>query len=207
MSWCIALTDTAQWETVLWHKPSVNNSANLMRKWSEILLKTRILMLSNQFFFFATCSVCTYFFHLRLPNSGKSWVLVQTLFTCCRNKRLRTTQTTRKPFTAFLFFVLISSQLYSQLHFCFWGEVCSLPFFLLLFWSFFLLCALLWSRLDRFSTKNALTCDTCDSKKYNSLFSQAYIRMRVWRWGCDIGYKKNCIALWGTMQDKEKSAR
>ena len=109
MSWCIASTDTAQWETVLWHKPSVNNSANLMRKWSKILLKIRILMLSNQFFFFATCSVCTYFFHLRLPNSGKSWVLVQTLFTCCRNKRLRTTQTTRKPFTAFLFFVLISS--------------------------------------------------------------------------------------------------
>ena len=106
MSWCIASTDTAQWETVLWHKPSVNNSANSMRKWSKILLKIRILMLSNQFFFFATCSVCTYFFHLRLPNSGKSWVLVQTLFTCCRNKRLRTTQTTRKPFTAFLFLSL-----------------------------------------------------------------------------------------------------
>ena len=135
MSWCIASTDTAQWETVLWHKPSVNNSANSMRKWSKTLLKIQILMLSNQFFFFATCSVCTYFFHLRLPNSGKSWVLVPTLFTCCRNKRLRTTQTTRKPLTAFLFFVLISSQLY----FCFWGEVCSLPFFLLLFLSFFVL--------------------------------------------------------------------
>lgn len=149
MSWCIASTDTAQWETVLWHKPSVNNSANLMRKWSKILLKIRLLMLSNQFFFFATCSVCTYFFHLRLPNSGKSWALVPTLFTCCRNKQLRTTQTTRKPLTAFLFFVLISSQLYSQLYFCFWGEVCSLPFFLLLFWSFFLLCAHLLSRLGR----------------------------------------------------------
>ena len=106
MSWCIASTDTAQWETVLWHKPSVNNSANSMRKWSKTLLKIRILMLSNQFFFFSTCSVCTYFFHLRLPNSGKPWVLVQTLFTCCRNKRLRTTQTTRKPFTAFLFLSL-----------------------------------------------------------------------------------------------------
>ena len=145
MSWCIASTDTAQWETVLWHKPSVNNSANSMRKWSEILLKMRILMLNNQRFFFATCKVCTHFFHLRLPNSGKSWALVLTLFTCCRNKRLRTTQTTRKPFTAFLFFVLISSQLY----FCFWGEVCCLPFFLLLFWSFFLLCAHWLSRLGR----------------------------------------------------------
>lgn len=177
MSWCIASTDTAQWETVLWHKPSVNNSANLMRKWSKTLLKIRILMLSNQFFFFATCSVCTYFFHLRLPNSGKSWVLVQTLFTCCRNKRLRTTQTTRKPFTAFLFFVLISSQLYSQLYFCFWGEVCSLPFFLLLFWSFFVL---FYNRdWIGFSTKNVLMNDTCDSKKHNSLLSQAYIRMRV----------------------------
>ena len=118
MSWCIASTDTAQWETVLWHKPSVNNSANLMRKWSKTLLKIRILMLSNQFFFFTTCSVCTYFFHLRLPNSGKSWALVTTLFTCCRNKRLRTTQTTRKPFTAFLFFALISS----QVCFCFWEK-------------------------------------------------------------------------------------
>ena len=163
MSWCIASTDTAQWETVLWHKPSVNNSANSMRKWSKTLLKILILMLSNQFFFFATCSVCTYFFHLRLPNSGKSWVLVQTLFTCCRNKRLRTTQTTRKPFTAFLFLPYFFSI------FAFGEMVCSLPFFLLLFWSFLLLCTHLLSRLDRFSTKNVLMNDTCDSKKYNSL--------------------------------------
>lgn len=133
MSWCIASTDTAQWEMVLWHKPSVNNSANSMRKWSKTLLKIRILMLSNQFFFFATCSVCTYFFHLRLPNSGKSWALVQTLFTCCRNKRLRTTQTTRKPFTAFLFFC---PYFFSTL-FLLLGEVSYLPFFLLLFLSFY----------------------------------------------------------------------
>ena len=145
MSWCIASTDTALWEMVLWHKPSVNNSANLMRKWSEILLKTRILMLNNQRFFFATCKVCTHFFHLRLPNSGKSWALVLTLFTCCRNKRLRTTQTTRKPFTAFLFFC---PYFFSTL-FLLLGEVCSVPFFLLLFWSFFLLCALLLSWLGR----------------------------------------------------------
>ena len=189
MSWCIASTDTAQWETVLWHKPSVNNSANLMRKWSKTLLKIRILMLSNQFFFFATCSVCTYFFHLRLPNSGKSWVLVPTLFTCCRNKRLRTTQTTRKPFTAFLFFVLISSQLYSQLYFCFWGEVRSQPFSSSSGLSFYRSsCFVLFYNRDwvGFSTKNVLMYDTCDSKKHNSLLSRAYTRTRAWERVCVI---------------------
>ena len=183
MSWCIASTDTAQWETVLWHKPSVNNSANSMRKWSKTLLKILILMLSNQFFFFATCSVCTYFFHLRLPNSGKSWVLVQTLFTCCRNKRLRTTQTTRKPFMAFLFFVLISSLFFA------FGERC------VLYLSFssssglsYCFVPIYYRDWVGFSSKNVLMYDTCDSKKHNSLLSRAYTRMRVW--GCDIGYKK-----------------
>ena len=177
MSWCIASTDTAQWETVLWHKPSVNNSANSMRKWSKTLLKIRILMLSNQFFFFSTCSVCTYFFHLRLPNSGKPWVLVQTLFTCCRNKRLRTTQTTRKPFTAFLFLslFLLNSILNSIFAF---GERC------ILYLSFcsssgLSLCSFIIEIGVGFSTKNVLMYEICDSKKHNSLLSRAYSRMRT----------------------------
>ena len=181
MSWCIASTDTAQWETVLWHKPSVNNSANLMRKWSKTLLKILILMLSNQFFFFATCSVCTYFFHLRLPNSGKSWVLVQTLFTCCRNKRLRTTQTTRKPFTAFLFFCPYFFSIFA------FGERCILYLSFSsssgLFFCFVLFCYRDWVG---YSTQNVLSCDTCDSKKSTSLLEV----VRVRGWGCDIGYKK-----------------
>lgn len=169
MSWCIASTDTAQWETVLWHKPSVNNSANLMRKWSKNLLKIRILMLSNQFFFFATCSVCTYFFHLRLPNSGKSWALVPTLFTCCRNKRLRTTQTTRKPFTAFLFLSLF----FLNSMFAFGGRcILYLSFSSSSGLSFYRSsCFVLFYNRDwvGFSTKNVLMYDTCDSKKHNSL--------------------------------------